>query len=468
MSFITFDTSGWRARLDDGFNEANVSSIAAALARTWREGAPGASVVVGYDGRHQGRPFAELVASILAGEGVGAQLSQEPCPLPALSWAIAHDEALAGGVLVGTADAPCEHSAIHVLGPDGSTVPTGFAEQVDLLAGIAEPMTVGAYGTRDVNTPYQEALAREFAPEAGYAGLTVVVDAMHGVGGPALMGALDHLGVRVRSLHTEVREDFGGLHPVAADPWADGCEELVQQSHADMGIVLDSVAMRSAVIDELGHLVSPQRMVPLVISHLVRNRRQRGRIVTTMSSSCSVRLMAQRLGLPFTPVPVGFSRMHAEMADGDVMLAGEEYGGISIPRHLAERDGIYAALLLVELVRQSGKPLSQLARELDDLIGHRDYGRRDIRLEVAKVQAFANVLQGVSPRELCGRQVVRTSHAEGLKVDFEDDSWLMLRPSREQPLMRVYAEAPTTRERDELMDEVSAIIRGGYKAYLQQ
>lgn len=468
MSFITFDTSGWHARFDDGFNEANVSSLAAALARTWHEEAPDKGVVVGYDGRHQGRSFAELVASVLAGEGVAAQVSLAPCPLPALSWTIAHDVGLAGGVLVGAADAPCEHGAIHVLGPDGSTVPTGFAEQVNRLAGIAEPMTLGTYGTRDVNTPYQDALTGEFAPDEGYAGLTVIVDAMHGVGGPALVGALNHLGVHVSPLHMEMREDFGGLHPVAADPWADGCEELVQQSHATMGIVLDSVAMRSAVVDELGHLISPQRMVPLVISHLVRNRHQRGRVVTTMSSSCSVRLMARHLNLPFTPVPVGFSRMHAEMVDGDVLLAGEEYGGISVPSHLAERDGIYSALLLVELVHRSGKPLSQLARELDDRIGHMDYGRRDIRLEVAKVQAFANVLQGVNPRELCGRQVVRTSHAEGLKMDFEDNSWLMLRPSREQPLMRVYAEAPTTRERDELMDAASAIIRGGYKAYLQQ
>lgn len=188
----------------------------------------------------------------------------------------------------------------------------------------------------------------------------------------------------------------------------------------------------------------------------------RGRVVTTLTCSASVELEAQKLGLEYTSVPVGFGRIYRELQEGDVLLGAEEYGGISIPAHLKERDGLLVSLLLVQMVSKSGLTLRELVNKLDAEIGSRRYIRRDVRLEPALTQAFRNVLPGLNPQEIAGRVPVEVSHADGLRLKFDDDSWVLMRPSRTDSVVRVYAEAPTARERDELLESACSIARGGF------
>jgi phosphomannomutase len=160
-------------------------------------------------------------------------------------------------------------------------------------------------------------------------------------------------------------------------------------------------------------------------------------------------------------VPVGFPRIYREVLEGDVILGAEEYGGICVPAHLHERDGLLVALLAVELLATSGVPMSQLVSELESKIGSMRYTRRDVRLDPAVTQAFRNVLPGLNPPDVAGRVPVEVSHADGLRLQFEDDSWVLMRPSRAGALVRVYAEAPSECERDELLEGACDIVRQG-------
>jgi phosphomannomutase len=196
------------------------------------------------------------------------------------------------------------------------------------------------------------------------------------------------------------------------------------------------------VVDEFGHFLTPHVTGPLVMEHLVNGRNERGRVVTTYSSSALVKRQARRLGLDFTQVPMGFTRIYREFSDGDVLLGLEGMGGICFPAHLPERDGIMAALMVVEARAKAKKPLSEMVAELEAEIGKMTYVVRDIELDASSIQAFRNILPGIYLPEVCGMKPEYVGHADGLVLRFSDDSWVQLRPSRTEPLVRARAESP--------------------------
>ena len=198
-------------------------------------------------------------------------------------------------------------------------------------------------------------------------------------------------------------------------------------------------------------LLAPKAFVPLLMDHLASDRHETGRIVATISCSASIKAQAERLGLDMTETLVGFGRLYSEMWDGDVLLATEEYGGVCLPSHFPERDGLLAALLLVEYVAARRKHLSELVEELDQNIGSFFYGRRDVRLDYGAIESFRLLLPGLNPPSVAGKVPSQVSHGDGLKLTFDDGSWTMVRPSRTEPTVRIYAEAHTAKERDALL-----------------
>ena len=464
MRAVSFGVSGWAARFDDGFDEMSVSSVAAALGQLWSRRHGGATVVVGYDARHDSQGYAALVGSILAAYGLAVRVSVSACPSPALCCAVAADPACIAGVRVSGSDSPCEYGGISVCGSDGGSVSERFARAVDQLVGVAVPAGMDEFDTVDLMGPYRGYLGRLIKPpEASRRTLKIVVDPMHGVGAQPLSSLLEGLGCDVTLIHGQWREDFGGLHPEAAEPWVDDCEAAVVRGGADLGIVLDGDAMRSAVIDAQGILVTPHKLIPVLLDYLVRWRALSGRVVCTMASSAQVRLEAERLGLDFTAVPVGFDRIHDELLEGDVLLGCEEFGGVCLPIHLPERDGSLVALLVVEGLLRSGQSLAGAVSELETQIGPMSYGRRDMRLDPAKLRTLSNALPGLNPGVVAGEQPRHVSHADGLKLEFFDDSWLMVRPSRSGSTVRIYAEARSVRKRDRLLGVATDYVEGGYQ-----
>lgn len=457
---IRFGNDGWHARFDDGLNEANVVRVADALASLWAEARPGATVYVGFDTRHLSREHAHVAAAVFSAHGLRARVSQQPCPTPAVAWSCAHDPQGVGALVLTASERSCEYGGLLVRGADGGPMDRDFLDQVEQAVRQAPVEERGAYEECDLMAGYRAALLAGLDREAiARRAPKVVVDPMYGAAGGHLSSMLSGLGCRVVEIHVEPREDFAGIHPDPQDPWADACEQAVVAHGADLGLLLDGDGDRAAVVDERGAILPPRALIPLVLGHLVSDHDAHGRVVSTLTCSACVSRQARRLGLDQVVVPVGFSRIYREVVEGGVLLGAEEYGGISVPAHLPERDGLLVCLLAVEMACQQGRPLSQMVCDLEQRVGTMRYARRDVRLEPAHTQAFRNVLPGLNPHEVAGRVPVEVSHADGLRLQFDDDSWVLMRPSRAGSVVRVYAEAGTERDRDDLLRAACDIVR---------
>ena len=460
---IRFGIDGWQARFEDGFDADSVARVADALGLVWADAAPGATIYVGYDTRHDARDLALLIAGILASYGLVAKVSDVPCPTPAVSWCCSRDDAAYGAVIVTASELPSEYGGLLVRGFDGGPVSRGFLDNVEQAISAAPTQARGPFEEIDLVGPYLADLA-SLVDGASIAARRprVVVDAMCGSGTGHLAGLLSDLGCDVIEIHVEPREDFGGIHPEPRDPWADACEQAVVVHGADMGLLLDGDADRASIDDERGNLLPARVIVPMLLGNLVMSHGAHGRVVTTLTCSACIAREAARLGCETTSVPVGFSRIYRETLDSDVIMGVEEYGGVCVPSHLRERDGLLVCLLAVEMLARSGKTVSTMTEELEAIIGTMSYARRDIRLEPAASQAFRNVLPGLNPGELAGKLPVEVSHADGLRAQFEDDSWVLIRPSRTSSVVRVYAEATDARDRDALLAAACELVRSGF------
>ncbi|RVU98062.1 phosphoglucomutase [Coriobacteriales bacterium OH1046] len=461
-AIIRFGNDGWHARFDEDFTEENVGRVADALGLAWADRAPGSTVCIGFDTRHNGRRFARTMGGIMASYGLRACISTVPVPTPAVEWACAHDMRAIGAVVLTASERSCEYGGILVRASDGSSASRAFLDKIEALIPARAPQARGEVYEVDFASDYLEGLvaavdARVFARRR----LSVVVDPMYGAGIGHLASALERLGWKVSQIHDDPMPGFSGLHPEPIDPWADKCEQAVVASGAQMGLLLDGDGDRFAAVDETGHLLTPCQITPLLIEHLVVNRKRSGRVITTLSSSSSIVDQANLLGLEVLSLPVGFARLYRELREQDVLIGCEEYGGVVIPSHLFERDGLLGCLLLCEMVALSGASLSELLARSEERLGRRCYIRRDVRLEAGQISALRNILPGLNPEMIAGRVPSEVSHADGLRLDFGDGSWVLMRPSRTDSIVRIYAEASGERERDELLEAACSLVKAG-------
>lgn len=442
MRIIRFDNKGWRTRFDEGFDEENLSRVADAFGFMWSDAYPGSTIYVGYDTRFNMRQLAGVVAGVLASCGLRTVVSDTWCPTPALGWSVAQDEHAVGGVMLTASSASSEYGGISARAADGGPVADEFYDAATRIVSSTAIDKRAAFETMDIMTPYLNALrARSDVRLIEEARLNVVVDPLYGSGRGHLAKLLRSVGCRVHEVHGEELPDFGGLHPLPQEPWAGQCEHAVRSFGCDVGIMLDGDGDRMGVVDETGRYVTPHRTAPLIMEHLVQDRGLQGRIVATFSSSACIRRQAERLACEFTAVPMGFTRIYREFVEGDVLMGVEEFGGVCLPDHMPERDGLLAALMIVEHLACRKQSASSLVAKLEQKLGSMHYVRRDIRLDAASIQAFRNILPGLNLSEVCGMSPVMVSHSDGLYLRFVDDSWVQLRPSRTEPLVRACAES---------------------------
>lgn len=461
-AIIRFGNDGWHARFDEDFTEENVGRVADALGLIWADKAPGSTIYIGFDTRHKGRLFARTMGEVMASYGLHVCISKTAVPSPAVEWTCARDMSAIGAVMLTASERSCEYGGILVRSSDGSSANRSFLDKAEALIPAHAPRSRGEVYEADLASDYLEGLAaavdgRVFAQRR----LSVVVDPMYGAGIGHLASVLERLGWGVSQIHDDPMPDFAGLHPEPIDPWADKCEQAVVASGAQMGLLLDGDGDRFAAVDETGHLLTPHQITPLLIEHLAVNRKRSGRVITTLSSSSSIIAQAELLGLEVLSLPVGFSRLYRELREQDVLIGCEEYGGIVIPSHLFERDGLLGCLLLCEMVALSGTSLSELLTQSEERLGRRCYIRRDVRLETGQISAFRNILPGLNPEKIAGRVPSEVSHADGLRLDFSDGSWVLMRPSRTDAIVRVYAEARNEHDRDELLEATCALVKAG-------
>lgn len=462
MRTIHFGAAGWRARRDGGFDTGAVAAVAAAMGLAWGSRFEGARILVGFDTRHDSEEQALMVARILSSYGLEALLSETPVCAPALEWSVAQDTGAVGGVLVSGEDYSSDYNGILACGADGGSLSRELADEIDSLIATGPYEAAGSIDRADFLSAYLSEL------ESGVDGgairrmhPTIVVDCMHGTACGVAARLFERVGCEVIELRGNPLPNFGNIHPQPIDPWVDECEREVVRSGAAMGVSFGGICRRLAIIDADGHLASPHMLAPILLEHLVMDRNRGGRVVGTVT--CSVRLarQAERLGLEYTRVPVGFDWLHSEMAEGDVILASEEYGGVAIPRHLMARDALVATLAVLERMAKAGLGAGGLVWQVEQEVGHMSYKRDSIQLDGARDQYLRNILPGLNPRQLAGMETSLVSHAGGLRMEFDNGAWAMLRLSRQSSLVRTYAEAPTPKQADELLRAVAQIARGG-------
>ena len=461
MSAIRFGTDGWRAKIAEDFTFDNLRRVADAIGRVFAQDNPGGLIVVGYDTRFEVGAFARAAAEVLAAHGLKVALSDRYVPTPALCWAIAHDNEAVGGVMLTASHNPAAYLGVKVRMADGGASPVTFTERIEAHLRDQPPEARGTYGLVDIASRYLQALYRLVDAEAVRgAGLRVAVDPLYGAGQGYLAQVLGMLGVEVIEIHGERNPGFAGLHPEPIPPHIDEARRLVRTERLDAGFVTDGDADRIGAVDEHGGFVNPHRIICLIAQHLAQEKGLTGRIVKTLSTSVLVDRVGALLGLEVTTTPVGFKWIYEEMLSGDVLVGGEESGGIGVPHHVRERDGLLMALLLTEMMAKRGRTLGELVSDLLAMTGPMEYSRVDLTLEPRQMETFVSAIPDLRPSQIAGVDVLRVSHIDGVKFELADDAWLLLRTSGTEPLVRVYAEAPTMGVVDDLLAAGSAFARG--------
>lgn len=449
---IHFGTDGWRAVIGDEFTYDNLRRVADATARVFAADHPGGTIIIGHDTRFEAAAFAAAAAEVVAAHGLTVLLSDSYCPTPALCWSVAHDEAAVGGVILTASHNPAAYLGFKIRLGDGGASPVSFTDRVEAELRDEAPTARAEFARADLMGPYVEALTGFMDGDLiRSANLKVVVDPLYGAGRGYLAGALRSFGVDVTELHGEANPGFGGLHPEPIPPHIDEARELVRSLGVDAAFITDGDADRIGAADATGAFVNPHRILALVAQHLIQDRGMTGRIVKTLSTSVIVDRLASILGVEVTTTPVGFKWIYEEMLKGDVLLGGEESGGIGVPAHVRERDGLLMSLLLAEMMAKRGRGLKDLVDDLLALTGPMEYGRNDLRLDPAVKDAFVASWPTLAPTEIAGLAVHEIVRVDGIKFLLPDDAWLLMRASGTEPLVRVYAEAPSAGVVDDLL-----------------
>ncbi len=464
MSAIRFGTDGWRGVIAEEFTEAAAATVVQAAADAWAETAPaGRPLVVGYDTRFNSRRIAELAAGILAANGWPVLLAERPLPTPAVSVAVLAHQA-AGGLVVTASHNPARFNGIKLKAPFGGSAPPEFTARVEAALGRTPPRVPTAADRRriervDLIPAYLDRLrgridARRRAPRR----LRIVADALHGATDALLAALVPPEWGEVRVLHARPDPLFGGLHPEPIPPHLDALAAEVRRAGADVGVAADGDGDRLGVVAADGRFVSPHAILALLTRHLVEARGWRGEVAKGFAVGMQVDRVAARRGLALHVTPIGFKYMAPLMRSRDILIAGEESGGLAFRDHLPERDGLLSALFVLEAMVASGEGLDDLLQSLEAEAGPAVYRRCDYALRPDLGRRLLEGLDAAPPTRLGPRAVARIEALDGRKYWLGDGAWVLIRPSGTEPLLRVYVEAPTAAEVEALHAAARALV----------
>ena len=489
---ISFGTDGWRGILGVDIRVERLLPGAAAAARELESSAPAGlgsrEVVIGYDRRFLAPELAEAIGSAVRGAGLEPLLSDSPTPTPASSWAVVQRQAL-GALVITASHNPPEWLGLKIKGPFGGSVEGDFTARVEQrLAGggitvpIPPPQTDGNHGAReprfDALATYLSGLRAKIDTTALVSGLQriglrVIVDPMHGSAAgvlPALLGPEAVTSSTIREIRGNRDPLFGGNPPEPLAPYLGELIAAVQASsdagQPAVGIVFDGDGDRIAAVDERGRFCSTQLLMPLFIDHLARARQLPGVVIKTVSGSDLMQQVAEGLGRTVLEKPVGFKYIASEMLTGEVLVGGEESGGVGFGMHTPERDAPFAALLLLEALVEGGLPLGA---RLDALIARHGgpdganthYDRLDLRLASMEARTqLERMLADAPPAEVAGTPVQQVITTDGVKLRLGPSHWLMLRFSGTEPLLRLYCEAPSAPRVAEVLSWARQLAEG--------
>ncbi len=460
MAEIRFGTDGWRAVIAEDFTFDNVRAVAQATA-DWmhRHGLHEQGAVVGYDTRFLSDAFANATAEVLAGNDIRVGLASSAAPTPAISHAVLQREAGAGIVITASHN-PARWNGFKIKQAVGNSAPSEVTAEIEqAVPGIITGDRVQIVAQGDA---VARGLIERFDPKPTYvaalrdfvdveriraAGLNVAVDSMFGAAGGLTAEILGGGATAVHELHGETNPAFPGMRapePIAAN--LGPLLKLVQGGGYDIGLATDGDGDRFGLVGEDGTFLNQLQTYALLVRYLLEVRGERGAIVRSITTTKMVDLLGRRYDCPVFETPVGFKFLGPQMIEHDAIVAGEESGGYAFRGHIPERDGVLSGLLLLDYVVQTGKRPSQLLAELYEELGRHEYDRVDITLRADERDEIAERVARAEPDTIAGLPVVSKDTLDGFRFTIEGGWWLLLRFSGTEPLMRIYAEMPSTEQ----------------------
>ena len=458
-------TDGWRAVISDTFTFTNLRQVTQAIADSissgsWLNGStPDGPVdykkmVVGFDTRFLSDRYATEVARVLAANDFQVMISQADVPTPTLSYAVKNLGAVGGVMITASHNAP-RYNGVKLKSAFGGSASPEQCRRVEVYLNDNEAQARGpnlmdyelAKSTGQIQRynlipAYYDHLRKliDFDVIAENP-QRIVVDSMYGSGRGVIRGILQGTGCEVAEVRGEMNPGFGGVHPEPIARYLGTLAGAISTGAGHFGIATDGDADRTGAMDERGNFVDPHKIMALALRYLVEKRGLTGSVVRTVSTTRMIDRLAARYGLTLHETPVGFNHIADWMMKEDVLIGGEESGGISFKGHIPEGDGVLMGLLVVEMVAAYGMPLGELVNDLLEDVGPAFYERKDLRLKrpVAKDQMIA-FLVNQAPKEIGGERIAEISTIDGVKYIMADDSWLLVRPSGTEPVLRVYAE----------------------------
>lgn len=463
-SQVKFGTDGWRGVISDNFTFKNVSIVAQAISEWVNKEFQGKRTVsVGYDARFLSREYAEIVSCILAKNNIQVYLSDRMVPTPSLSFGT-RDLKCVAGIMITASHNPAKFNGIKIKTAQGGGAGKDVTDKVEKFLAktpvktmpLAQALKEKKIKMHNFNEAYLKFMKNYVnLSKIKKAKFKVIQDVMHGSGGRILEDVLKGGQLKVELMRADVNPSFGGVKP---EPIADYLPELlsrVKKEKFDIGLVLDGDADRVGAVAPGGEFVNPQRILGLVILHLVKNHGRTGSVVKTICGSAMYDHMAAKFDLTLHETPVGFKYISDFMVKEKVIAGGEEAGGIGVQDYIPERDGTLVGLLLLEMMVDEKKNLKQLLDQMEKEFGRYYYLRADVDIKVDKKK----IMKLRDTKSLLGQKVIDVKDYDGIKLICEDESWLMFRPSGTEPLVRVYSEAKTLKRSQALVNQGEKIIK---------
>jgi len=452
---IKFGTDGWRGVISKDFTFDNLRKVAVAHGLYLQEiGAK--RVVVGYDLRFLSEEYGEFVGGIFSALGFEVVLSESFSPTPAVSYATKYEN-FDNGIVITASHNHGKYNGYKVKESFGGAATTSFTKKIEEKLKEAENLEVRPvkeFKRKDIVSPYIEGVREQIELSLfKERDIRIVHDPMFGAQQGLLKRAVSGTKAQVLEIHSYRDPLFGGKHPEPiVEKNITALKEVVRGQRADLGIAHDGDGDRVGIVDEKGNFVNSQIVYALLLEHIIKNKNiKNGIVVKTVSTGYLVDRVCRKEGIEVLEVPVGFKNISEVALSRKVMFGGEESGGYALMDYLPERDGLLMGLFIVEKLLAEGKTVSQMVESLFKEVGKAYYKRRDLPVTEKEREKLEH-LKSNPPEKWKSLKVQKTITIDGLKIIFEDDSWILFRPSGTEPVFRVYAETPDPAKTEELLE----------------
>jgi len=474
---IKFGTDGWRGIIAEDFTFDNVRICAQAVAEYLKQnGLDKQGLVIGYDTRFASEDFAAAAAEVIAGNDIKVHLCLKPAPTPVVSFTVPATKS-AGAIVITASHNPGSWNGFKYKSPDGASAPGEVISQIEKnIASLTQTISLGEGETIKrlaLDRALKKGLVDYLDPSPAYFDrlnrfvdieelrrqkLNIIVDSMYGAGIGYFKAVLQDGNLGITEINAERNPSFPQIQPEPIAKNLTRLSRLVVEQEADVGLATDGDADRIGIVDEKGQFLTQHQVFALLCLYLLEVRGERGALIRTLTSTMMVSRLGELFDVPVCETMVGFKYVAPLMMEKNAVIGGEESGGYGFRGHIPERDAILAGLYFLDFMVKTGKTPSQLLDYLYSKVGPHYYDRMDFHISAAKRRTILHRLNSSSPDRIAGTKVTKLDITEGFRFFLGDESWLLIRFSGTEPLVRIYSESGSLERARLLLEEGKKLV----------